>query len=121
MADLTAIDEVGALRTALRLLGYLPRSRNDELAPFQPTSDPVDRATRIDTLLKAFTSPSGFNTPFDAGFIIQQLVDHGDYFRAAADARGTPSPPSGASAARWSASWRRTARSRRARSTSPRP
>ncbi|MCC6623330.1 MAG: acetyl-CoA carboxylase carboxyltransferase subunit [Deltaproteobacteria bacterium] len=81
VADLTSIDEVGALRTALRLLGYLP-SHNSELAPHQPTSDPVDRATpEIDTLLrKAFTSPSGFNTPFDISFVIQQIVDHGDYF-----------------------------------------
>ncbi len=81
VADLTAIDEVGALRTSLRLLGYLP-SNNREFAPNQPTSDPLDRATpEIDTLLrKAFTSPSGFNTPFDISFIIQQVVDHGDYF-----------------------------------------
>lgn len=81
VADLTAIDEVGALRTALRLLGYLP-SHNRELAPHQPTSDPIDRGTpEIDTLLrKAFTSPTGFNTPFDIRFIIQQVVDHGDYF-----------------------------------------
>jgi len=81
VADLTAIDEVGALRTSLRLLGYLP-SNNREFAPNQPTSDPIDRATpETDTLLrKAFTSPSGFNTPFDISFIIQQVVDHGDYF-----------------------------------------
>jgi acetyl-CoA carboxylase carboxyltransferase component len=81
VADLTALDEVGALRTSLRLLGYLP-SHNRELAPHQPTSDPIDRGTpEIDTLLrKAFTSPTGFNTPFDIRFIIQQVVDHGDYF-----------------------------------------
>ncbi len=81
VSDLTAIDEVGALRTALRLLGYLP-SHNGELAPFQSTTDPLDRETpEIDTLLrKAFTSPSGFNTPFDISFIIQQMCDRGDYF-----------------------------------------
>jgi acetyl-CoA carboxylase carboxyltransferase component len=81
VADLTALDEVGALRTALRLLSYLP-SHNHELAPHQPTSDPIDRDTpEIDTLLrKAFTSPTGFNTPFDIRFIVQQVVDHGDYF-----------------------------------------
>ncbi len=81
VADLTALDEVGALRTSLRLLGYLP-SNNRELAPFQSTTDPLDRPTpEIDALLrKAFTSPSGFNTPFDISFLIQQMCDRGDYF-----------------------------------------
>ncbi|MGI9294780.1 MAG: carboxyl transferase domain-containing protein, partial [Pseudomonadales bacterium] len=55
---------------------------NAEFAPFQPTSDPVDRKTwDIDLLLKkAFNSPTGFNTPLDVGIIIQQICDHGDYF-----------------------------------------
>lgn len=81
VADLTVADEVGALRTAVRLLSYLP-SNNHSFAPFQPTSDPLDRTTgEIDTLLrKAFDSPTGFNTPFDVSIIIQQLCDHGDYF-----------------------------------------
>lgn len=81
VADLTTPDEVGALRTAVRLLTYLP-SNNYSLAPQQPTSDPITRGTpEIDTLLrKAFDSPTGFNTPFDVSFIIQQLCDHGDYF-----------------------------------------
>ena len=43
-------DEVAALRTASRLLSYLPGS-NKVMAPFEPTSDPVDRPTReIDVL-----------------------------------------------------------------------
>jgi acetyl-CoA carboxylase carboxyltransferase component len=81
VADLTVADEVAALRTAVRLLSYLP-SNNQSLAPFQPTSDPLERATgEIDTLLRrAFDSPTGFNTPFDVSIIIQQLCDHGDYF-----------------------------------------
>ncbi len=81
VADLGAADEVGALRIAMRLLSYLP-SNNSELAPFQKTSDPLQRETpEIDTLLrKAFTSPTGFNTPVDIGFLIQQICDHGDYF-----------------------------------------
>jgi acetyl-CoA carboxylase carboxyltransferase component len=81
VADLTVADEVAALRTALRLLAYLPSS-NHELAPFLPTSDPLDRPTpEVDTLLrKAFTSPTGFNTPFDVSILIQQICDHGDYF-----------------------------------------
>jgi acetyl-CoA carboxylase carboxyltransferase component len=81
VADLTVADEVSALRTALRLLRYLP-SDNHSLAPFQPTSDPLDRSTsEIDTLLrKTFDSPTGFNTPFDISLLIQQVCDHGDYF-----------------------------------------
>ncbi len=81
VVDLTVRDEVGALRTARRLLSYLP-SNNHEPAPYQETSDPVDRPTgEIDTLLrKAFNSPTGFNTPIDVTILLQQICDHGDYF-----------------------------------------
>ncbi len=81
VADLTVRDEVGALRTARRLLSYLP-GNNHEFAPYQETSDPVDRPTgEIDTLLrKAFNSPTAFNTPIDVSIILQQICDHGDYF-----------------------------------------
>jgi acetyl-CoA carboxylase carboxyltransferase component len=81
VVDLTVPDEVGALRTAKRLLSYLP-SNNHEMAPYQETSDPVERPTgEIDTLLrKAFNSPTGFNTPFDVTILLQQICDHGDYF-----------------------------------------
>jgi acetyl-CoA carboxylase carboxyltransferase component len=74
-------DEVGALRTAVRLLSFLP-SHNHEGAPFQSTTDPIDRPTsEIDTLLrKTFDAPTGFNTPLDVTLIIQQLCDRGDYF-----------------------------------------
>ncbi|RMF46031.1 MAG: acetyl-CoA carboxylase carboxyltransferase subunit, partial [Deltaproteobacteria bacterium] len=81
VADLTVADEVAALRTAVRLLSYIP-DNNHSMAPFQPTSDPLERKTwEINTLLKkAFNSPTGFNTPFDVSIIIQQICDHGDYF-----------------------------------------
>ena len=81
VADLTVGDEVAALRTTLQLLNYLP-DNNSVAAPFQKTSDPLDRKTwEINTLLKkAFTSPTGFNTPFDVSIIIQQICDHGDFF-----------------------------------------
>ena len=81
VADLTVPDEVGALRTARRLLSYLPSSSR-VAPPYEPTSDPVTRRTaEIDTLLgKAFNSPTGFNTPFDVTLVIQQICDHGDYF-----------------------------------------
>jgi acetyl-CoA carboxylase carboxyltransferase component len=81
VADLTVSDEVAALRTAVRLLSYVP-DNHKVAAPFQPTSDPLDRKTwEINTLLKkAFNSPTGFNTPFDVSIVIQQVCDHGDYF-----------------------------------------
>jgi acetyl-CoA carboxylase carboxyltransferase component len=81
VVDLTVRDEVGALRTARRLLSYMP-GNNHEFAPYQETSDPIDRPTgEIDTLLKkAFNSPTGFNTPIDVRIILQQICDHGDYF-----------------------------------------
>ena len=81
VSDLTVKDEVGALRTAQRLLSYLP-GNNHEFAPYQETSDPIDRPTgEIDTLLrKAFNSPTGFNTPIEVSIILQQICDHGDYF-----------------------------------------
>ena len=86
VADLTVADEVAALRTAVRLLSYLP-DNNSVMAPFQETSDPLDRKTwEINTLLKkAFNSPTGFNTPFDVSIIIQQVCDHGDYFETQPD------------------------------------
>ena len=81
VADLTVSDEVSALRTAVRLLSYIP-DNNFTNAPFLETSDPLDRKTwEINTLLKkAFNSPTGFNTPFDVSIIIQQICDYGDYF-----------------------------------------
>ncbi|NOQ52624.1 MAG: acetyl-CoA carboxylase carboxyltransferase subunit, partial [Desulfuromonadaceae bacterium] len=81
VTDLSVADETAALRSAVHLLNYLP-DNNRSMAPFQKTSDPLDRKTwEINTLLKkAFNSPTGFNTPFDVSIIIQQICDHGDYF-----------------------------------------
>lgn len=86
VSDITVSDEVAALRTAQRLLGYLPDS-SDVAPPFEATSDSVARRTpEIDTLLrKAFNSPTGYNTPFDASILIQQVCDHGDYFEIQPD------------------------------------
>lgn len=86
VSDLTVPDEVAALRTAQRLLSYLPDS-NRVIPPFDETSDPLERrTTEIDTLLrKAFNSPTGFNTPLDVSIIIQQVCDHGDYFELQPD------------------------------------
>lgn len=86
VADVTVADEVAALRTAQRLLSYLPSS-NKVMAPFQATSDPIGRATvEVDTLLrKAFNSPTGYNTPFDVSILIERICDHGDYFELQPD------------------------------------
>ncbi|MGD8859031.1 MAG: carboxyl transferase domain-containing protein [Myxococcales bacterium] len=80
VVDLVTPDELGSLRTALRLLSYLP-DNNSAGAPFWETSDPVDRFTyEEDTLLrKTFTGPHGFNAPFDITLYIQQICDHGEY------------------------------------------
>ncbi len=81
VTDFVVPDEVAALKKVQEMLNYLPNN-SGQLAPFQPTSDPINRRTwDVDLLLKkAFNSPTGFNTPFDIAIIIQQLCDHGDYF-----------------------------------------
>ncbi|HVO27714.1 MAG TPA: carboxyl transferase domain-containing protein [Candidatus Margulisiibacteriota bacterium] len=86
VSDLTVGDEVAALRTAQRLLSYLPDS-NKVAPPFEKTSDSIERrTTEIDTLLrKAFNSPTGFNTPVEVAILIQQVCDHGDYFEIQPD------------------------------------
>ena len=86
VADLTVPDEVAALKTAQRLLSYLPNS--NRVAPqYERTSDPVDRQTNeIDTLLrKAFNSPTGFNTPLDVTILIERVCDYADYFELQPD------------------------------------
>ncbi|MDX1733768.1 MAG: carboxyl transferase domain-containing protein, partial [Halioglobus sp.] len=91
VTDFVVKDEVAALRKVRDLLNYLPRC-NGELAPHQPSSDPIDRKTwDIDIQLKkAFNSPTGFNTPIDISIMIQQLGDHGDFLEIQPDrARNT--------------------------------
>jgi len=80
VTDFVVKDEISALKKVRQLLKYLPNN-NSELAPFQETSDPINRKTwDIDILLKkAFNSPTGFNTPIDVTIMIQQLCDHGDF------------------------------------------
>ena len=83
VVDLTATDELGALRTALRLLSYLP-DNNHSPAPFTSTSLSLDDYVEEEAVLlhKTFTNPAtGFNTPFDMRLFLQQLVDYGDYFQ----------------------------------------
>jgi acetyl-CoA carboxylase carboxyltransferase component len=81
VCDLTTADELASLRTALRLLTYLPNN-NREGAPFAPTSDPLDRFTLEEDLLfrKTFDTPAGMSAPLDITLFLQQIVDHGEYF-----------------------------------------
>ena len=79
--DLVTHDELGSLRTALRLLGYLP-DNNRSIAPFHETSDPVDRYTEDEHRLfqRTFNSPAGMNAPMDITLYLQQICDHGEFF-----------------------------------------
>lgn len=81
VCDVTTNDELGSLRTAIRLLSYLP-DNNHSLAPFAPTSDPIDRFTVEEDILfrKTFNSPAGMNAPLDITLYMQQICDHGEYF-----------------------------------------
>lgn len=81
VVDLVTHDELGSLRTALRLLGYLP-DNNATHAPFHETSDPVDRYTVEEDRLfrRTFDSPAGMNAPMDIGLYLQQICDHGEFF-----------------------------------------
>ena len=81
VCDLVTGDELGSLRTAVRLLGYLP-DNNRSSAPFAATSDPVDRYTVEEDLLfrRVFSTPAGMNAPLDITLYLQQIVDHGEYF-----------------------------------------
>ena len=81
VVDLVTPDEFGSLKTAIRLLSYLP-DNNSVNAPFYQTSDPIDRFTYEEDILfrKTFNSPTGMNTPFDITLYLQQICDHGAFF-----------------------------------------
>jgi len=81
VCDLVTKDELASLRTAIRLLSYLP-DNNHSSAPFAETSDPIDRHVWEEDLLfrKAFDSPAGMNAPMDITLYLQNICDHGEYF-----------------------------------------
>ena len=81
VADLVTTDELGSLRTAVRLLGYLPDD-NHSHAPFHATSDPTDAHTDDEDSLfrRTFNSPAGMNAPMDITLYLQQVCDHGEFF-----------------------------------------
>jgi acetyl-CoA carboxylase carboxyltransferase component len=81
VCDLTTPDELGSLRTAIRLLSYLPDD-NRSNAPFVSTSDPIDRFTVAEDILfrRTFSQPAGMNSPLDVTLMLQLICDHGEYF-----------------------------------------
>ena len=82
VVDLIAPDELGALKSALRLLSYLP-DNNYSAPPITSTSLTLDDYVEEEAILlhKTFSNPiTGFNTPFDMCLLLQHLVDYGDYF-----------------------------------------
>jgi acetyl-CoA carboxylase carboxyltransferase component len=81
VCDLTTNDELASLRTAIRLLSYLP-DNNRSLSPYVETSDPIDRFTVEEDILfrKTFDSPAGMNAPLDITLFMQNICDHGEYF-----------------------------------------
>ncbi|MBW2667102.1 MAG: acetyl-CoA carboxylase carboxyltransferase subunit [Deltaproteobacteria bacterium] len=81
VCDLVTGDELGSLRTAIRLLSYLP-DNNHSNAPFANTSDPIDRHVWEEDRLfrKTFNSPAGMNAPMDITLYLQNICDHGEYF-----------------------------------------
>jgi acetyl-CoA carboxylase carboxyltransferase component len=81
VCDVTTGDELGSLRTAIRLLSYLP-DNNRTLAPYVETSDPIDRFTIEEDILfrRTFSQPAGMNSPLDVTLLLQLVCDHGEYF-----------------------------------------
>jgi acetyl-CoA carboxylase carboxyltransferase component len=81
VCDITTSDELASLRTAIRLLSYLPDD-NHSLPPFMRTSDPIDRFTVEEDILfrRTFSQAAGLSTPLDITLFIQQICDHGEYF-----------------------------------------
>jgi acetyl-CoA carboxylase carboxyltransferase component len=86
VCDVTTADELGSLRTAIRLLSYLPND-NRSLSPYVETSDPVDRFTLEEHVLfrRTFSQPAGMNSPLDITLMLQLLSDHGEYFELQPD------------------------------------
>lgn len=72
------VDVIGQMRT---LLSYLPGSYL-ELPPFIASSDPADRET--DLSREVMNKVLEQDTPFDVRVIIQDILDHREFFEASA-------------------------------------
>jgi len=80
VAHFAANDEVDALLTIRRLLGYMPRN-NRERAPVVDLDDPIDRR---DYLLNAII-PENPNKPYDIKEVIHRVADSGSFLEVHAD------------------------------------
>ncbi len=75
VADLAFENDVEALLSLRRFIGYLPSS-NRVGPPVHPTRDPLDREEiSLDTLI-----PDNPNKPYDMKELITKVVDEGDFF-----------------------------------------
>jgi propionyl-CoA carboxylase beta chain len=75
VAHLAAHDEADALRSARRLLGYLPQNNLGD-APRADASDPADRrAVALDTIV-----PDDPSKPYDMHDVIEGIVDDATFF-----------------------------------------
>ncbi len=80
VAHFAANDEVDALMTIRKLLGYMPLN-NREQAPVIDMDDPVDRR---DHMLNAIV-PDNPNKPYDMKDVINRVVDEGSFLEVHAD------------------------------------
>lgn len=89
--DYRVEDEACALKLALKILSYIP-DHNSALPPFKATTDPVTRPCQdfARLLRKQINAPTGYNTPIDMRFFMQDVCDYGDWFEFQPDrARNT--------------------------------
>ena len=87
VADLTVADEVGALRTAQRLLSYLPDSqpRRAALRADHATRSTGRRPRSTRCCARPSTRRPASTRRSTSSIIIQQICDHGDYFELQPD------------------------------------
>ena len=82
VVDLVTNDELGALRTAVRLLSLPARQQPIVRAVLarRATRSTASRPKTTCCSARRSTRRAGFNTPLDITLFLQQICDHGDYF-----------------------------------------
>src|SRR5690606_1012827 len=84
VAQFISPDDKAALDDVRYLLSFLP-SNNLEEAPFEPTSDPIDR--RCEELYDLI--PASPNQPYDMRDVVRVIADDGEFFEYAAGWAGS--------------------------------
>ena len=80
VADKAFASDIDALLQVRRFIGYLPSS-NQGILPFRRTGDPADRVDlSLNTLI-----PDNPNKSYDMRFLIDRIVDEGDFFELQPD------------------------------------